>query len=597
MRNYRWQVAALVVSAILFSAALINRLTNPIPQITPSPTLSATADIPTQAPDNPAMVDTSVTPTGATEIPAATPAPSIQWRSPDGVATLREALIGEIRRLNPLLALPNSAEADLTALIFEGLTKINTFGEPVGALALDWEVGNNGLEYVFRLREDVLWQDGTPFTADDVLLTANLLSSSEYPGLPELRSFWQTIETQKIGPHLVRFLLPQPLASFPSQLTIGILPAHAFQGTSAADLLNHPFNLSPVGTGPYQLEALRSSDGARIDVIDLRVSPVYRARSSEAFLIDRLSFFIYPTLNEVLTALNTGVVDAFAAVRHADRGAVANLRNFHIFTQIAPRVGMLIFNWDEGDARFFREQRVRSALFTSLNRTAPLEARLPNRAILANSPLLLNSWAYFDGLTPPTTNVEAARTAMEAFLSQRSASAGAEDEEENIEDPTRFALLVTDDAGLRAFAQEIATQWQQIGLEVTVEAVPEAQLLERLATGEFDTAIVELTLGADPDVYAYWHVGQHPDGLNYGAAADDRLSETLERARREPSGINRAQLYRQFQIDFLTRVVAIPLYYPLFTYVVRENVEEVQLGFIAAPADRFRNIGSWKISD
>ena len=595
MRNYRWQVAALVVSAILFTAVLVTRLTNPISQITPAPAPSATADASAQTPTDPVATSPDANAT-ATDIPASTSAASVQWRSPDGVPTLREALIGDVRRLNPLLALPNSPEADLTALIFEGLTQINTYGEPVGALALDWEVGNNGLEYVFRLREDVLWQDGTPFTADDVLLTANLLSSSEYPGLPELRSFWQTIETQKIGPHLVRFLLPQPLASFPAQLTIGMLPAHAFQGTSAADLLNHPFNLSPVGTGPYQLEALRSSDGTRIDVIDLRVSPVYRARSSEPFQIDRLSFYMYPALGDVLAALNAGAVDAFAAVRHADRSAVASLRNFHIFTQLAPRVGMLIFNWDEGDTRFFREQRVRSALFTSLNRTAPLEARLPNRAILANSPLLLNSWAYFGGLTPPITNVEAARSAMDTFLSQRNASAGA-DEEENIEDPTRFALLVTDDAGLRAFAQEIATQWQQIGLEITVEAVPEAQLLERLATGEFDTAIVELALGADPDVYAYWHVGQHPDGLNYGAAADDRLSETLERARREPSGINRAQLYRQFQIDFLTRAVAIPLYYPLFTYVVRESVEEVQLGFIAAPSDRFRNIGSWRISD
>lgn len=594
MRNYRWQVAALIVSAILFVVTLVTRLTNHTPQVTPSPAPSPTINDATATPSIIDVTDTSAT--LATDIPAATPAASAQWRSPDGVPTLREALIGDVRRLNPLLALPNSPEADLTALIFEGLTQINTYGESVGALALDWEVGNNGLEYVFRLREDVLWQDGTPFTADDVLLTANLLGSSEFPGLPELRSFWQTIETQKIGPYLVRFLLPQPLASFPAQLTIGILPAHAFLGTSAADLLNHPFNLSPVGTGPYQVEALRSSDGARIDAIDLRVSPVYRARSNEPFQIDRLSFFIYPSLSEVISALNTGEVDAFAATHHADRGDVASLRSFHIFTQIAPRVGMLIFNWNEGDTRFFREQRVRSALFTSLNRAAPLEARLPNRAILANSPLLLNSWAYFDGLVPPSTNVEAARNTLDAFLSQRNAAASA-DEEETIEDPTRFVLLVTEDPGLRAFAQEIATQWQQIGLEVTIEAVPEAQLLERLTAGDFETAIVELALGADPDVYAYWHVGQHPDGLNYGAAADDRLSETLERARREPSGINRAQLYRQFQVDFLTRAIAIPLYYPLFTYVIRENIDGVQLGFIAVPSDRFRNIGSWRISD
>jgi hypothetical protein len=48
---------------------------------------------------------------------------------------------------------------------------------------------------------------------------------------------------------------------------------------------------------------------------------------------------------------------------------------------------------------------------------------------------------------------------------------------------------------------------------------------------------------------------------------DRRISEVLERACRDPGGINRAVLYRQFQRDFVERAIAIPLYYPLFTYV------------------------------
>jgi peptide/nickel transport system substrate-binding protein len=78
--------------------------------------------------------------------------------------------------------------------------------------------------------------------------------------------------------------------------------------------------------------------------------------------------------------------------------------------------------------------------------------------------------------------------------------------------------------------------------------------------------------------------------------ADDRLSGFLERARRDPYGINRVTLYRQFQETFIERSVAIPLYYPLYTYTVNRRVQGIQLGVITSPTDRFRNIQEWTLN-
>ena len=100
---------------------------------------------------------------------------------------------------------------------------------------------------------------------------------------------------------------------------------------------------------------------------------------------------------------------------------------------------------------------------------------------------------------------------------------------------------------------------------------------------------------ADPDVYSFWHQGQYPDGLNYGGADDRRASELLARARREPYGVNRMQDYRAFQNLFVERAIAIPLYYPVYTFVTRANVSGVQLGYLGTPADRFRNIADWNV--
>ena len=157
-----------------------------------------------------------------------------------------------------------------------------------------------------------------------------------------------------------------------------------------------------------------------------------------------------------------------------------------------------------------------------------------------------------------------------------------------------FSLLVEDAAALRALADDIAAQWQQIGFQVDVEAVPASLLTARLETGDFQTAIVAQRIGGDPDVYRYWHPSQHSQGQNYGAVANAEIAELLENARRARNGIHRTHLYQQFQETFAEQTVAIPLYYPLYTFAVRDTIEGIRLGSLGTSADRFRSIKHWR---
>lgn len=606
LRGFRWQFLAFVVSGLLFGISVITRFAEqpqpatqtPIPAVSPSPAVTATAlaALPTLPPTTEAAV-----------VPTTAPAFGSSAAADDGIITYREALVGNIQRLNPLLADLNPVDRDITSLIFEGLTRINEYGEPVGSLAQRWEISSDGLEYVFILREDVLWQDGIRFTADDVIFTFNLVSSKDFPGSADLSSFWRTVEVQKLSDTLVRFRLTQPLASFPANLTLGLLPEHALRGTTAAQLAAHPFNFSPIGTGAYQLEGIYASAGTTVDQINLRPSPVYRQRpeGQANFAIDRISFRLYPTFDAAVEALQNGLVDGLAARSRTERQPLIGLNSINIQTGIAPAVGMLIFNWDEGEEiRFFQDQRVRQALMMGLNRTAPIESRMVNQVVIAGSPLLLNSWAYTDVPYPETNPAAAVEMLKIANIRNGTVPAAAEGEPTPTADPTQprfsFTILTPDDPALMGIASEFATQWSfnnpETGfplIRVTTEAVPLDVFQTRLENGEFQAAIIELPLGTDPDVFAYWHVGQYPDGKNYGGAGDDRLSELLERARRETNGINRITLYRQFQQGFIERAIAIPLYYPLYTYAIRSNIHGVQLGFLSSPTDRFRTLPNW----
>lgn len=587
LRGFRWQLAALVMALSLFAVSLLTRQVDPPPPAAVEP--DAVADV-TAEPDLPE--------TPAPQVSEPVPV-AITDEGQGSIITYREALVGSVQRLNPILAALNPADRDITALIFEGLTRSNQFGEPVPALAKSWVISADRLEYVVSLRDDVLWQDGVPFTAVDVIYTVGLLQSPDFPGPAELGQFWRTVEIQYLGDHLVRFRLTQPLAKFLDMLRIGILPEHALRGTTAAQIASHDYNLSPIGTGPYQLEALRSTDGRRPDIVDLRRAPVYRQRpeGQDAYPVDRFRFRLYDTFDEALAALQAGEVDGLATRDRRERLALVNATSLRMHTRIEPTLGVLIFNWTADETAFFREQRVRLALMTGLDRGGMVERYLSNAAVRADSPLFPGSWAYTNELPWPPPDADAARAMLENVRLPRREPA--ETEAEATPEPSnnlfRFSLLVPDDPALVNLAQEIAAQWAALNVGVSVEPAPPAAYQARLDSGDFGAALVELSLGdsADPDVYQFWDEGQYPDGLNYGGVSDRRISEELERARSDPSGINRVIHYHKFQRDFIERAIAIPLYYPLYTYATGPQISGVQLGFIGSPANRFYTLRDW----
>ncbi|MCC6803588.1 MAG: hypothetical protein IT319_11950 [Anaerolineae bacterium] len=591
LRGYRWQLIALLLSAVLFIVSMALRSSEPVPEIPPTET-SAPA---TATPDNVVIPPTA--------IPDATSAAPITAVTTGG--HYYEALVGNVQRLNPLFVQLNPVDQDIASLIFEGLTRTDSYGEPVPALAERWIISSDGLEYIVFLRQDVLWQDGVPFTAADVIYTMSLLRAPDFPGDADLGAFWRTVETEQLGENIIRFRLAQPLGNFLDRLQVGILPEHALRGTSAAQIADHPFNLTPIGTGPYQLEALRSADGTTIDQVDLRVSPIYRQRpegQQHAFALDRVTFRLYDTTDAALNALESGEVDGFAARDRGERAPLFNAANAYdieLHNQLEATLGVIIYNWVKDD--FFHEQRVRTALETGIDRTSTIERTMSNAAIVANSPLMPGSWAYLPNLQWPAYNPDQARQLLQTASERLDRLNG---DETPTEAPATgngvlfaFSILTPNDPSLVSLTNEIATQWSQLNLAVTVEAVDIDTYKARLQAHDFDAALVEYSLGgsADPDVYTFWHEGQYPDGKNYGGVSDTRISQLLERARQDPFGINRVQHYQDFQREFVARAVALPMYYPLFTFATSPEVRGVQLGYIASPTDRFRNIGDWAI--
>ncbi len=502
--------------------------------------------------------------------------------------TYSEAIVGEPLWVNPLLA-RSQADRDLVALVFSGLTRVDEFGQPIPDLAERWKVSRDGLTYTFYLRSDVTWHDGTPFTTDDVAFTMSLLRDLDYPGPSDLGNFWRTVETYADDDRTIRFVLTQPLAGFPEYAGIGILPAHLLGGVDPSDLPSDPFNLAPVGTGRLRWVSMEQS--GNLTVVSLAPSKNFYDPGRQVRL-DEVNLRFYPDTNRAFRALGSDA-QALGNLTPTQLDAALSSPGLNVYSARLPLYTALILNQRNSDTLpFFQDEAVRLALAMALDREGIVAQLLPRQALVANSSILPGTWAYHSALTPIAYDPDRAAALLDEagwYLE------GSERVKEGVS--LSFKLLVSERQTDRRVGEAIVDAWGALGVKASLQPLSAATLLERLQSGSYDTALVEFSQGwlADPDPYPFWHESQIGQGQNYSGFADRDISEALEIARKDPNGVRRAELYRDYQQWFIDRAAAILLYNPVYHYAVSCQVGGIQLIILAEPSDRFRNMHEWQI--
>lgn len=128
--------------------------------------------------------------------------------------TLNLRITSDITSLDPQVTTVNE-EYCMFVQIFEGLVKFNgTKFEAVPLLATDWTISDDGLEYVFNLRQGVKWHDGSDFTAEDVVFTMNRAKE-----MPTTKSKAAVIKSaEAVDEHTVKITLEYSYPNFILQL-------------------------------------------------------------------------------------------------------------------------------------------------------------------------------------------------------------------------------------------------------------------------------------------------------------------------------------------------------------------------------------------
>jgi peptide/nickel transport system substrate-binding protein len=505
-----------------------------------------------------------------------------------------EGLVGSIGRLNPLLDSANPVDQDVDRLIFSGLIRFDANGNPQPDLAETWGISLDGLQYNIQLREGLTWHDGEPLTAADVAFTVEMLKDPSLPISEDVRALWQSVEVFAFDDVHIQFRLPSAFAPFMDYLSFGVLPEHILGEMNAATLINAPYNLEPIGSGPYRFNELLHENNQVTGVVLNAWDDYYAGRP----FIDQVVFHYYETPEAAFQAYQEGDLLGISYIDPQTLPDVMADPALNIYSTRLPSLTLVLLNLSNSDKPFFADASVRKALMYGTNRQWIVDEFLGGQAIIADSPILPGSWAYNESQPQITYDSDTAISLLKQAGYTIPAEGGQVRSKDGIS--LEFELLHPDDALHTQIAQSIRDNWAQIGVQVSLVAVPYEQLItDYLEPRAYQAALVDLnfTHEPDPDPYPFWHQAEATGGQNYSMWDDRRASEYLEQARAYP-GIStnqtqRARLYRNFQNHFAREMPALLLYFPIYNYAISAQVRGVSVGPLFQSSDRFATINEW----
>jgi peptide/nickel transport system substrate-binding protein len=497
-----------------------------------------------------------------------------------------EGILGSFTNANPLYA-TGPVDSAVSRLIFDGLFKYDDKGRLVNDLAQSWSVDDKGATYTVKLRPNLLWQDDAPLTAADVVFTYKLAQNPDAKS-PLLNS-WQGIDVSAPDATTIVFKLPNALVSFPYSLTTGIVPRHLLVNTPAQQLRAIPFNtVNPVGSGPFAWEALEvhgETQETRQEQIALSPNTSYFAGAPKL-----QQFKIRSFLNEkaMINSYKAGELTAMSGL-DAIPDDINNAQAHEYSAPLTGAVGVFFRTSQDilGDAK------VRQALVQSVNIRQVL-ASVGYPVIPVNEPFLRSQFPYDPTLAQLPYNVDQAN----GLLDSAGWAKGKDGLRYKNGRPLSFQLFSQSTSEYAQVTKQLQTDWLKVGINVIVLLQPDSDLHGTVAKHDYDALLYGISIGQDPDVFAYWGSTQASvlsNRFNFSEYRSATADKALEAGRTRTDLALRTIKYKPFLSTWRQDAPALMLYQPRYLYITSVPVSGLNMRLINNATDRYTNVANWMI--
>ena len=452
--------------------------------------------------------------------------------------------------LNPILY-TDGPSGKVIELVFNGLLRVNEQLEMEPDLCKHYEVLDHGRRYIFELRDDVVWHDGTPFTAADVKFTfdtildkkTNTVRRSNYliDGKP--------IRWRVLGKHKIEARLPKAYGPFLVRAAMEILPKHLLDGQ---DINVAEFNRKPVGTGPFKFVEWKSGQYVKLTRFES-----YHAGAPK---LKNVLLKIIPDTNTAMLALRRQEIHA-NGILAKDYRRYKRLTHLDIHRWYDLNYAYLGFNLKR---KPFDELVVRQAMAYGMNKEAIVKAVLQDFGRPAYYPSSPVSWAYpaqNDAPIYPYDPEKATDLLRSAGFEKNRAGFYERDGQ-----ALSFTLLTNKGNPNRERAAVIIQRFmQEIGIDVKIQLMEWSSFIKILNAKQdpkdFDMVLLGWNIGLDPDSYSVWHSSQYPAGFNFVGYESKAADFLLDKARGFSQMVDRKPEYQSLFTEIAQDVPYIFLYH------------------------------------
>lgn len=402
--------------------------------------------------------------------------------------------------LNPLLG-TQTVDIDLSMFWAAYLFRYDDHNRLAPELAVreptlqNGDISPDGLSVTYRLRRGVKWQDGAPFTADDLIYTWQQVMNPK--NLVVTRLGYEAInkierrDSYTVVVHLRRRFAPFVATFF----ALGthpdcILPKHLL--AKYPDINRIPYNNLPVGTGPFRIVSYEKGSLLRF--------AANRSYWRGPPRLQRIDYHIIPSDNTILMMAQTHEIDFYFRASETQASSLRSVSGMRVVISPFIRFADLGLN---AAVPALKDVRVRRALAYAIDRGTLVKKVTHGIALRADSDQPPFYWTYNPRIARYDYDPKRAATLLdEAGWHVRSPGTIREKDGK----PLRLTLVGFTGSTTATEAETLVQQeWRDVGIELSIKNYPSAQLYATVGSGgveqsgKFDVVFENWSNGNDPD--------------------------------------------------------------------------------------------------
>ncbi|MFD0670011.1 ABC transporter substrate-binding protein [Cohnella sp. GCM10027633] len=450
--------------------------------------------------------------------------------------------------------------------IFDNLVVTDADNNIKPWLATEWTASEDGLSYTFKLRQDVKFQDGTPFNAEAVKFTFDRIKDPATKASNSAAQLAAYASSEVIDPYTIKLNLSIASRAFLGNLsnaTLGIVSPTAVQK------YGDQFGKNPVGTGPFKF--VKWVENADIEVArnpDYAWAPGTVDNQGAAYL-DGITYKIIPEEATRIGSVQSKQILAAETVPPQNIVSIESDSSLQLLK--SNTVGLPYTLFINQDHAPWDDVKVRQALQSGIDVGAIVKTLYLGTYEQAWSSLTPGIFGYdasLEGSVQPDADKAAKLLDESGWVLEADGI--------RAKDGKKLTLHYVDGSPNREKRNDIAViiqqQLKKIGIEVNIELTKD--VLTKVYTNREYDIYGNSQVNSDPNaLYSFYHTAAPGAFGNIAGVSDPQVDQWLEQGAVEKDDAKRAELYKNVQHYIKDNAVIIPIYVFPYTVAAGKSVQ------------------------